>query len=167
MLPGTRPHEVAELRALVFGATEAPVLDRRISRWIVFRSARNALVIAALAAAALVSPLGWWATLAFAVVPVQTAIAHRRWTLRRWGLADGRLADSSRLLARSTVEVPLVKSQVVTVTQSFFERRKELATVTLRTADGPVAIPMIPYRDAVALRDRALHAVETDPRRVL
>jgi putative membrane protein len=63
--------------------------------------------------------------------------------------------------------VPIVKAQFVTVSQSFFERRKGLATVRLQSADGYLAVPMIDVGDAFAVRDLVLHAVETDRRRVL
>ena len=63
--------------------------------------------------------------------------------------------------------MPIVKAQFVTVRQSFFERRKGLATVRLQSADSYLAVPMIDLDDAMAVRDLVLHAVETDRRRVL
>jgi putative membrane protein len=166
-LPGVRPDELARLRALVFGAAAPPVLDRMISRWSVFRAVRNAAILTVVAAIALWFAVGSWAALSLLAVPVQWAIARHRWRRRRWGLADGRLAESYELLHRHTAEVPIVKAQFVTVSQSFFERRKGLATVRLQSADGHLAVPMIAVSDAFAVRDLVLHTVETDRRRVL
>jgi putative membrane protein len=166
-LPGARPDELARLRALVLGATTPPVLDRMISRWSVFRAVRNVAVLTGVVAVLLWFVVGGWAVLSLVAVPAQWVIARHRWRRRRWGLADGRLAESYELLHRHTTEVPIVKAQVVTVSQSFFERRKALATVRVQSADGHLAVPMIDVGDASAIRDLVLHAVETDRRPVL
>ena len=166
-LPGAQPDELARLRALVLGATSPPVLDRMISRWSVFRAVRNAAVLTVFVTVALWLAVGGWAALSLLAVPAQWVIARRRWRRRRWGLADGLLAESYEFLHRHTAEVPIVKAQFVTVRQSFFERRKGLATVRLQSADGYLAVPMIDVGDAMAVRDLVLHAVETDRRRVL
>ena len=166
-VPGARPDELATLRALVLGATTPPVLDRMISRWSVFRAVRNGAVLDILVAIALWFAVGSWAALSLVAVPAQWAIARHRWGRRRWGLADGRLTESYEFLRRHTAEVPIVKAQFVTVSQSFFERRKGLATVRLQSADGHLAVPMIDVGDAFAVRDLVLHAVEIDRRRVL
>ena len=124
-------------------------------------------MFAVVAVAALWVTVEWWSLLALALVPIRWAEARRRWRLRRWGLDDDRLAESYRFVAGHTAELPLFKAQVVSVTQSWFERRRGLATVTVRSADGYLEVPMIDHVDAVAVRDRVLFAVETDRRRFL
>lgn len=166
-LPGTRAAEVAALRTMVFGYADEPDLDRSISRWFVFKATRGIAVVAVLLAVPFWFVFGWWSLLLLAAVAARWAAARRQWRLRRWSLDDDRIAESYQFVARHTAEVPLHKAQVVTVSQSFFERRKDLATVQVRTAAGFLAVPLIPYRDAVAVRDRILHVVETDRRRVI
>ncbi|NNE13080.1 MAG: PH domain-containing protein, partial [Ilumatobacter sp.] len=163
-LPGTRPHEVDQLRAIAFGtATPAP-LDRRISRAAVFLAVRNTLLFLIPVGVAAWFTFDRWALLGLVLVPIRWATAERRWQLRRWSLVEGRLAEVRQLLARHMAELPLYKSQVVTVSQSFFERRRGLATLSVRSADGSVEVPLIPLDQAQACRDVILHAVETDRR---
>ncbi len=69
-----------------------------------------------------------------------------------------------QLLVRRTTELPIAKAQVVTVSQSWFERRRDLATLHVRSAEGYVAVPLIPVDDAKGCRDPILHRVETDDR---
>lgn len=160
-LPGSTPDEVQHVRSVVFGAPDLPHLDRGISRWWVFKVVRNLAVLAVLAAIALWFAVGWWSVLTLAAVPIRFGAAQRRWRLRRWGLTEERVAESYEFISRHTADVPLNKAQVVTVSQSFFERRKGLATVTVRTAGGYLAVPMIPASTANDVRDRMLYAVET------
>lgn len=168
-LPGSRQAEIEHLRELVFGRRAAPRLDRRISRWFVFLAARNMFVAAALTAVGLglLSRLGWWAAVVFVAVPIRTLAARRQWRLRRWGVDDTGIAESSEFVTRHAAEAPLFKAQLVKVTQSFFERRRGLATVRVNTADGGLTIPLIDLAEAMAVRDRVLHAVETDRRPAL
>lgn len=166
-LPGTRPAEVARLRRIVFGASSPPSLDRGISRAAVFLAVRNVVLVAVPVAGFLFFAIGWWSAWVLAAVPLRWATARRRWTLRRWSLEDGRLAEVRQLFTRHAAELPIFKAQVVVVSQSFFERRRGLATLQVRSADGSISVPLIPLDLACGCRDLILHAVETDRRRFL
>ena len=166
-LPGARPADVASLRELVFGKSGGPALDRAITRWFIFLATRNALAIALLGGIATWFRFDWWALVVLLLVPLRWLVAERQWRRRRWGVSDGHLAESYGLLTRHTAEAPMYKAQIVKVTQSFFERRRGLATVRVQTADGFLAVPLIPRSEAMAVRDRALFAVETDRRPAL
>lgn len=166
-LPGSTPDEVERLRRIVFGDGPPPILDRRISGWWVYVAVRPSLVVAAAAAIVLWLAVGWWSLLALLLVPARVATARRQWRLRRWGLSSDRIAQATELVSRHTVDVPIHKAQVVTVSQSLLERRRGLATVSVRTAGGDLTVPMIPLDDAAHVRDRVLHAAETDRRRFL
>ena len=166
-LPGSTATEVETVRRLVVGDTPRPPLDRRISRWSVFVAARATAAGALVVAALLWLVIGWWSLAAFALVPVNAVAEDRRWRRRRWGLhADG-VGESYGLVWRHTGEVPLHKAQVVTVRQSFFERRRGLATLQISTAGGSLRVPLIELAEANAARDRVLHRAEIDRRPVL
>lgn len=165
-LPGSRVAEVMRLRELVFGRRGAPQLDRRISRWFVFIATRNTLLVAVAAACGLRFglELGWWSAITLVAVPVRWLAARRQVRLRRWGIDHVSIAESCELVTKHTAETPLFKAQLVKVTQSFFERRRGLATVRVQTADGFLAVPLIRHDEAMAARDRILFAVETNRR---
>ncbi|MEO6651112.1 MAG: PH domain-containing protein [Ilumatobacteraceae bacterium] len=167
VLPGSPPDDVTRLRALLFGVAAPPPLDRRISGWFVFVAVRNAALVAALVAVVVWFRVGWWSASVLVVVPLRGLAAGYQWQRRRWGLDEDRIAESYGLIRRRTTEAPLRKTQVVKVTQSFFERRRGLATVRVQTAGGFIAVPFIDRHDALAVRDRVLYAVETDGRPVL
>ncbi|MEJ7799867.1 MAG: PH domain-containing protein [Ilumatobacter sp.] len=166
-LPGSRPDDVVRLRETVFGTTAPPPLTHIVSRWSVFMAARTIALVAVPVALILSFRVGWWSTTLLAAVPLRWAVATWEWRRRRWGLDHARIAESHGLLRRHTAEAPLVKAQVVKVTQSFFERRRGLATVRIQTADGFLSVPLVDHDDATAVRDRVLYAVETDRRPVL
>lgn len=166
-LPGSSPDEVAEIRSIVFGTASPPPLDRSISRWWVYRTVRSMVFIALALAVILWFAVGWWSTLAGLLVPIRFAAARRQWRLRRWGIGHGRIAESYELITRHSADVPMHKAQVVTVSQSRFERRRGLATVDVQTAGGHLAVPMIEADDAAAVRDLVLDVAETDGRRFI
>lgn len=56
------------------------------------------------------------------------------------------------------------KVQRVTLTQSWFQRRRKLATMRLYLASGSLRIPYVPLADAERLRDYILYRVEIDER---
>ncbi|MFC3052944.1 PH domain-containing protein [Kordiimonas pumila] len=56
---------------------------------------------------------------------------------------------------------PLYKAQVVEVKQSPGQRRKQLATLTIKLAGTTLKLPYIPMEDAKSWRDTILYCVET------
>lgn len=60
--------------------------------------------------------------------------------------------------------IQLYKVQSVQIKQSWYQRRKEIATVNLFTAAGSVRIPFIPLQQAHDLENFILYRVESDKR---
>ena len=175
-VPGATEDELTVIRNLVFAGGPAghqgeqasvppPANDRMISRLMIFLAVRNAVVVAVLllVVLALATKL-WWSLVVLAWVPFQWLIARRQWRLRRWSLTPHHIAESYELVNSHTAEIDLIKAQTVSVTRSFFERRRGLATVRIGTAEGYLAVPLITVEEAHAVRDRALFAAESDRR---
>jgi len=138
-------------------------LDRRISPLGVFKATRNAAVIAVLAVAGLIwSTVGLWALLALVIVPWTWLVARRKHRLHRWGVVPGGIAQHHQFVTVWTEELMLRKVNGVEVRQSLFERKRGLATVRLKTAQGSLSVGMIPLAEAQAVRDLALMDAETN-----
>lgn len=171
-IPGATGSEVEIVRAIVFdgkgtvsdGKNTAPPYDRKISRLAVFLAVRNRFLVAGLLTIALFSPFGWWVLLIPLSIPLEWLVARRRWRLRRWSLSSWRIAESYEFVNKHTAELDLIKTQTVSVSRSFFERRRGLATVRIETAEGHLAVPLITIEEAMAVRDRALFVAESDRR---
>ena len=163
---GCTDEEVALLRSIVFDGSE-PVhtLDRRVSNLEVFKQTRNTAVFAALLAAGLFwSPIGVWSLLALLMIPWVWLSVRRSTRLRRWGINADAISDRHAFLGYRSTETLLRKTNSATVQQSLFERKRNLATVSLKLANGDVTIGMIPIEEAKAIRDRAIYVAETDTR---
>ncbi len=164
VVPGTTNAELNRFRELVFEGPE-PELDRRLSPAMVFLAVRNAVVVSVLAVVLLSqSPIGWWSGLAVLAIPIEFVLA--RWRLRRqfWGMTANRIARISRFVTYRTEEIDPIKAQSVTVRQSLFQRRRDLASLHIRAAEGSFELPMIPLHEATALRDLILYRVESTGR---
>lgn len=163
-IPGASPVELARIRGEVFDQTPPPTLDRMISPAYVFLAVRNQLLLAVPVTALLAITFGRWALVVLLIVPLRWWTAGRRRRLWRWGISAHRVAERYEVVNRHTAEIELVKTQTVQVGQSFFERRRGLATVRITNAEGFLEVPLIPLAEAEAVRDRVLHRVESDRR---
>ena len=165
-VPGSSDAEVAELRRL--GLDNSPgvqELDRRVSHQEIYKDTRNAAVLAVLLAGGLFfTPLGLWSLLFLFLIPVEWLTVRRRIRLHRWGVSADAIANQNELLTRTRSETLLRKVNSVTVRQSLFERKRNLATLVIELAGTEIAIGMIPIDEARAVRDRALFVAETDRR---
>lgn len=161
-IPGTTASEMTRIRDEVFDGAPRPPLDRRISHRFIFLEVRNAAIVGSAAVAAAVTMVRWWGLLVLAMVPLRWMTARRQWRLRRWGIGPDRIIESYELVNRHTAEIELIKAQTVEVRRSFFERRRGLATVRIRTAEGFLAVPLIPLSEAEAVRDLVLFTVESN-----
>jgi len=164
IVPGTTAAELDRLRDLIFEGPP-PATDRRFSPALVFLAVRNAVVLAvALAVALAFSAIGRWALLALLLVPVEWVVARWRLARQHWGFTATRLAYVTRYVTHRSHEVDPVKAQVVTLRQTYFQRRRDLASVKIQSAEGRVDIHMIPLAEAAALRDLVLYRVEATGR---
>ncbi|MDW3176362.1 MAG: PH domain-containing protein [Acidimicrobiia bacterium] len=165
VIPGCDPGQVDEIRSIALeGSTGAQPLDRRVSNDEIFKAVRNTSIGVGLLTAALFVPLGWWSLLFLVLVPITWLSTRRQVRLRRWGVSTDDLSDRRAFLGWSQQDVLLRKTNAVRVSQSLFERKRDLATVTVSTADGALSIGMVSIEEARSIRDRALHVAESDPR---
>ena len=163
VIPGCDQAQADEIRLIALeGSAGVNPLDRRVSNDEVFKAVRNTSIGAVLLTAVVFVPLGWWSTLFLLLVPITWLTTRRRVRLRRWGVNDEELSNRGEFLGWSRHDVLLRKANGVRVSQTLFERKRDLATVTVQTADGSLSIGMIGIDEARALRDRALYVAETD-----
>lgn len=166
-IPGTTPAELDRVRAIALGPGRRPAPGRWISGWSVFVAVRAWAVLAIGVAAVCWFAVGWWSLVAIAAVPLTIPTSVMRWRRRRWDLDREALVERTGLVRVHTGELPVHKAQVVTVTQSLFQRRRGLATIGVSTGGGSVSVPFVDLATAEAARDLVLHRAEHDRRRVI
>lgn len=156
--------QLAEVRRRVGMSTGLPGLgDRRVDPAGAWLPVRNTLLTVGVFAVGGWFVVGWWSLLFLLAVPGRWALAHHEVRNVRWTVGD-ELAVQRHLFSAGFVEAPLFKANAVVVTQSIFERRRQLGRVHLVTAAGSVSVGMIPIAEAEALRDTILMAAVTDRR---
>lgn len=79
---------------------------------------------------------------------------------RLW-LSPEYLKTFEGVLGRTITLLPVYKVQSIRIRQSFFQRRRDLASVELYTAGGSVRVPFLPLGLARALQDYVLYRVES------
>lgn len=86
---------------------------------------------------------------------------HRNWKI--FISVDG-LRTSSGIFTERNVLLQWYKVQSVSIRQSIYQRRKELADLTFYTAAGAVKIPYIDLSKAQQIKDYVLYKIEIDKR---
>ena len=94
-------------------------------------------------------------------VPIAGVVIYRNWKRAGYRHDDDELVQRSGILGYRTVALLFRKVQRVTVSQSRYQRRKNLANVRVYMASGSVRIPYIDYATATQLRDYILYKVES------
>ncbi|MFT7648772.1 MAG: putative membrane protein [Candidatus Poriferisodalaceae bacterium] len=164
-VPGCDEEQAQELRSLALdGSAGVTILNRQVSPLEVFKAVRNSSVVTSVIAVGLWFAVGWWALFVLVLVPTVWLATRRQVRLRRWGIAADAIADRTELLGWKSEEALLRKVNGVTVRQSLFERKRDLATVRVQMAGSSISIGMVPLAEANAVRDRALYVAETDRR---
>lgn len=165
VIPGCDASQVDEIRALVLeDSDEIETLDRRVSSAEVFKAVRSTSIVSVVLVGAAFMLVGWWALLIFLSVPARGLVVRRQVRRRRWAATMDAIIDRQEYLGWSRQDLLLRKVNGVKVSQSRFERKRDLATVWLQTADGSMSIGMVGVDEARAIRDRALYIAETDRR---
>ena len=94
-------------------------------------------------------------------LPIVAAVAYRSWRRAGYLHDDNEIVRRSGLLGYRTVALLFRKVQRVSVTQSRYQRRKNLASLRMYMASGSVRIPYISHETAKQLRDYILYKVES------
>ncbi len=74
----------------------------------------------------------WWGTLV--LLPAVPVAAHAKWSARGYALQDGHVLTRNGYLVQTVKVVPYYRVQTVIVSQSPFQRRRDLATLVVDTA---------------------------------
>ena len=74
----------------------------------------------------------WWGTLA--LLPVVPPAAHAKWSARGYALQDGHVITRNGYFVQTTKVVPYYRVQTIIVSQSPFQRRRDLATLVVDVA---------------------------------
>ncbi len=88
------------------------------------------------------------------------AVSYRSWKRAGYLHDDDEIIRRSGLLGYRTVGLLFRKVQRVTITQSRYQRRKDLTSLRLHMASGSVRVPYIDHTTAKQLRDYILYKVE-------
>ncbi len=161
ILVGCDDKQLATVRRLAHVDRDLAALDRRIHPAQTYLAVRNALVVlvpVAVVGALFLNP--FVAALPLLAVAVWL-VSRREVRTTRWGIGS-ELALTKQVVSTETRQTSLRKTNVVSVTQTIFQRRRSLAQVDVVTAAGTVSIGMLALEEAHALRDLILAAVETD-----
>lgn len=102
--------------------------------------------------------------LAIAWLPATAILAYQSWRHAGYHCSDEGFVRRSGVLGYRSVALLYRKVQRVSVTQSRYQRRKNLATLRVYMASGSVKIPYIGQGAAMALRDYILYKVESSQR---
>ncbi len=154
-IAGITDSELVAVRDLV-GLPFAVRPSRRISTHYITHRLRLASLVAAIGAAGLAFD-SWrlapfWLLLPL-FVGVQSWFVQRNF---RWEVTSETIQRSTGKLFVAETEAPLGKSQTVRVTQSIYQRKRQLASVAISNAETVIQFPMLPASEAEAVRDLLL-----------
>jgi putative membrane protein len=105
-----------------------------------------------------IGPLGYAGLL---WLPLVAVLAWRNWKRAGYRFDDDEIIRRAGLFGYRTVSLLFRKVQRVTVTQSRYQRRKNLASLRMYMASGTVNIPYIDHMRAQQLRDYILFRIES------
>jgi len=110
---------------------------------------------------ALVAEAGIVGLVALIWLPLVGLISWRNWKRAGYLHDDNEIVRRSGLLGYRTVGLLFRKVQRVTISQSRYQRRKNLASLRMHMASGSVRVPYIEHEKAKQLRDYILYKVES------
>ena len=94
-------------------------------------------------------------------LPLVILLSWRNWKRAGYAFDNDEIVRRSGLFGWRTVGLLFRKVQRVSVTQSRYQRRKNLASLKMYMASGTVSVPYIAYETAQQLRDFILYRVES------
>jgi putative membrane protein len=105
---------------------------------------------------------GLWFLIWIPIIWLTTSLYYKK---RSFELNDEMLTNNRGTFGNYHEIFQLYKVQAVSIKQSWYQRRKNLASVVFHTAAGSLRIPFIPLQQAEELENFVLYKVETDRRK--
>ncbi len=90
---------------------------------------------------------------------ITNTVKHKK---RRYSINKSVFHMKKGLFGNSEYLLKLLKIQNIQITQTFYQRRQQLANLKLYTASGNVTVPYIDLNQAQSLRDYLMYKVETN-----
>lgn len=140
---------------------ESPTI-RRVSR----KFLRPRILYLGIVPAIAMATLGWFEAgaqglLLLLWIPFWTLIQWRVWRRLGWHMSGDAFVRRTGFLATRLDAFLLRKVQRVSLSQSPYQRRTQLATLRFYLASGSVRVPYLPLGDAALIRDYVLYKVES------
>lgn len=106
-----------------------------------------------------------WRVLWFIGWPIFTSLyIHLYFQKRSFEISEEVFKNNTGAFGTRFELTQLHKVQAIEITQSWYQRRKNLADIELTTASGELSVPFIPIEMAKALEKYILYRVESDKR---
>ncbi len=155
VMPGLTDQELTAVRQLV--ALPFPARpDRKISHHFVGHRVRLATFVGLLGAIP-TAVLDRRFAPAWLLLPLLVAGASQlSYARHRWSISEGVLAKRSGVVFVYETGMSVNKTQSVSVVQSWYQRKRDLASILISNAETRFAIPMLPLQEANDLRDLLL-----------
>lgn len=166
-IPGSYMDQVDRVINMVFPREFNRAEERhRVSILLKYRLLIFVGILPALGASAIgyfnVGLNGLWFLIWIPMVLLSVSLYYKK---RSFELNDELLKNNRGTFGNHYELIQLYKIQAVRIKQSWYQRRKSLATVELFTAAGSLSIPFIPLEKAEALENFVLYKVESDTRK--
>ncbi len=164
-VPGSYQHQIDKVAKNVFPAEYyRPEKKNKVNRILLTRIIVLVGIIPALIAQTLYFALGWYCLLFLLWIPLISSIANMYYRKRSFELNQELLKNSRGTFGNMYELLQLRKIQAIQIKQSWYQRRKKLANVTLFTASGSIKIPFLDLNQAEDLEKYVLYKVESDKR---
>lgn len=165
-IPGCYEQQLEEIISTNFpqelrqNYNEHTISPRIISRHVLYFG-----IVPALAGIVFQATQADWQALWFLMwIPIVWLLSRRFQMRWRWWINEGTLMTRSGIIGTKHTLVHLYKTQATKISQSPYQRRHQLATLTLYTAAGHISIPYISLSFARQIRDYVLYKSESDSR---
>lgn len=164
-VPGCYIDQVYKVALNVFPKGEGNTLSQhRVSKLLKYRLLFFVSVLPLLVASVSVYWVEWHG-LWLLIWPVFTGLYIEMYFRKRSFEISPEIFKNNRGAFGNRIEITQMhKIQAVQITQSWYQRRKQIANLELYTAAGSLRVPFIPIDKALALEKYILYRVETDTR---
>ncbi|MCB0836476.1 MAG: PH domain-containing protein [Bacteroidetes bacterium] len=161
-IPGCYEEQLEEIIATNFPSElREDYKEHAISPLIITRHVLYFGILPALAVAGFKAFTGDWFGLVYLLwIPIVWLLSRRYQRYWRWWINEETLTTRSGIIASRHSIIHLYKVQAVKISQSPYQKRKNLASVHFYTAAGSVGIPYINLDLAKRLRDYVVYKVE-------